>query len=139
MSRPELNQEVVISERTSSFGGPRYNFGYFVTKVTPSGQVTVVKQTPNGLSPTHTRKFNSDGREIRTGTYNMEGVLKLDVAEVRASEARRAALNDAAALLNAVKLERHAEGSWGKEGLVARLEILKTQLAAAEAAINAIA
>ena len=72
-------------------------FGYTVTKVTPTGQVTITG--PHG----GTRSFNKNGREIGGSTYSWVTLVTGDAAikEAKREEARCTANNKVAMLIRA--------------------------------------
>jgi hypothetical protein len=62
--------------------GHTYDFGYAVSKVTPTGRVTVKRDDK------YERKFDSDGRELgRSSPYNRDWI-ETDVEKYKAIEAR---------------------------------------------------
>ena len=130
--RTTVGAEAAIS-RLSSYA-TIYQFGYTVTKVTPSGQV-VVKRASDGLE----RRFDAQGYEMGSSAsrYRRE-CIHFNVAEIRAAEAARLGANAAAQALNAVRLERPVQGTWGKKSLQETAAELRALLSQAEALIEAL-
>ena len=91
MNSIKVGQEAAIYRRGE------HVFGYTVTKVTPTGQVTIAG--PCG----DTRRFNRNGREIGGSTYSWMRLIT-DTADIEAAkqqEARRVANSNVATLIRA--------------------------------------
>lgn len=131
---PTVGQEVAIAH-TGPYSN-RFYFGYFVTKVTPSGQITVSRAEQLDK---FARRFDANGREIGSNVskYNRD-TLHLNVEELRERTAKEVRADKAASALNAVRLEGRAEGSYGKEALEARVAKLEELLAEARSLVEAI-
>ena len=91
MSEIKVGQEAAMRRRGESV------FGYIVTKVTPTGQVTITG--PHG----GTCRFNSNGREIGGSTYSWVRLITGDaeIEEAKKEEARHTANNKVAMLIRA--------------------------------------
>lgn len=92
MSDIKVGQEAAMRSRSE------YVFGYTVTKVTPTGQVTI-EHTGTGSA----RRFNKNGREIGGSTYSWVTLVTGDAAieEAKREEARRVASSKVATLIRA--------------------------------------
>ena len=126
-----VGQEVGIRS-----GGYRaVQFGYTVTKITKTGQVTVSIPTQDG--GVHLRRFDADGKEMGTGLsrwHRAELVTDLDAA--REQERQHKARVDAARAIEAVRAE--CGTGYSKESMQQLITKLEAKLAAAKAAVDAI-
>lgn len=127
--RPVVGQEVVVARMGS--WDMHYDFGYVVTKVTPSGQV-VVKHP----EITAECRFNADHREVGVDRYRA-AELRLDVQELQEREARQKRSIDAVNLIHAVRTTVQGRKPC-KTLLQEEIQELEEKLAAAKAAVEAI-
>lgn len=133
-----VGQELVVLPSTSYEDRP--NFGYVVTRVSPSGKFEVRHPTQTGSAFTYF--FNTDGREL-AGGMNGRAIYdgarcETDVAAWRARAARRKALVNAATAINDVKLTQQVRAQWGKEAMQSQIDMLQSLLDAAKAAVAAL-
>lgn len=126
MEKVVVGQEVVVSGRYNG-----YLFGYFVTKVSPSGQITVAKGADKIV-------FNPDGRE-RTSDKWHKHYLCLNVQELkdktRGERKRMLAVSSVRKVSEAVN---EVGNGWDKESLQAKIQSLQTLLDAAKKAVDEI-
>lgn len=123
----KVGQEVAVIR--PGYYGARHGFGYHVHKVTPSGQVVIMRDSDN-----YVRRFDKDGREI--GKF-ADGRLVIDVDEARAFENKQKRSNDAANAIMAVRVDRSL-GTYSKQGLLEQVEELQKLVDAARAAVESI-
>lgn len=128
-----VGQEVVIGRMGS--WDMHYNFGYRVTKVTPTGQVTVEFTMEN--QRVSTLKFNNRGYEMGTSGYSLRQIYA-DVAGIREQVASKHRASKAAEALNDVALQEKCRSTYSRESMVEMLEQLQAKLDAAKAAVAAI-
>lgn len=149
----KVGQELAFedgSSMRSSWGPARYTFGWIVGRVTPTGKGVAVRSYTNadGSKGALKRGFQHQGYETTDGkdgqpnpngaVRNYGGRFYQDVEGLKAQMARRERSQAAAIALNAVKLERPARETWGKESLLEEVTRLETLLATARAAVEAI-
>lgn len=110
-----------------------FQTGYTVTKVTPSGQVVVTRDSDG-----YQRRFSADGREM--GKSYSKDWLRLDVAAVERELAGRAAARDASDAINALTSEdNRCKPTYSARYMQERIAIMEAQLAAAKAAVARLA
>lgn len=127
----KIGQEAAVAH--CGFWDTHYTFGYVVSKVTPTGLVTI-KRTSDGYE----RKFDKDGREMGTysSKYNRD-VVRFDVEELKAYVAKVHRAQNAAEAIRSVCV-KESRGTYGKESLLAQIAELEEKLSAARAAVNEI-
>lgn len=112
-----------------SWGHIRYQLGYTVTKVTPSGQVTITRDSDG-----YERKFNAKGHEMNK--LSCGDTLRLDVEAVQAEMNRVSRYRAAADALNNVRLGEQVKYTWGADSMRNRIAELEALLAKAKEAVN---
>lgn len=129
----KLGDEVVYC-RSGNYG-PSYTFGYKVTKITPTGQVTI-QLDANGMTATSVKRFTKDGAEIGNADSYYSRWLDADVAGIRQLLADKHATRHAAEMLEKVNAGQVGR-EWCKETLLKKAAALRAALDAADAAIAA--
>lgn len=137
-----LGQEVVVLHHSGSImsDGPRAAFGYKVTKITPTGQITVTHAAATAVDAEGLR-FKPSGSiygwtQIGGSSYSSIG-LDFDVAGRRAEVARRERAIKAINAISAVQADR-TRHSWGIPAMQKEVERLEALVAAARQAVDAI-
>lgn len=138
------------SSMRSSWGTPRYTFGWVVERVTPTGKGVAARSYTNadGTTSVTRRGFQHQGYETTDGkdgqpnpngtVRNYGGRFYQDVEGLRAQMERQARSRAASDALNAVKLERPTRETYSEESLRESLATLEALLATARAAVEAI-
>jgi hypothetical protein len=133
-----VGQEVAVARHGS--WNTNYHFGYFVHKVTPSGQVTV--RQPRDVSSIYPegfyeRRFDKDSYEMGTtcSKYNRDRLMS-NVAELREGEAKKQRAATAAALIT--KLGDECKSTYSKEHMLEAIAKIEATLAAAKLAVEAV-
>ena len=128
-NKPAIGDQVAIC-RYASFGPSTYDFGYTISRITPSGQM-VVKRADG-----YERKFDKHGEEMSGSSYNRP-YLRHNVAEL---ELEVAALNRSKTAVQAILAVKVSESraTWGKGSLAKQITELQVLLDAARAAVEAI-
>jgi hypothetical protein len=112
-----VGQEVAVA----TYGGhaPRFSFGWFVKKVSPTGQITVER---DNLAGKVAKRFRPDGRELGGNSY-YSSRMETNVAEIQARLAAIQAREEATAAFHKISalLEK-------KVGVPGRWMLDKTQL-----------
>jgi hypothetical protein len=116
-------------QHNGSCGHTSYQLGYAVTKVTPTGQVTI-KRDSDGYE----RKFKPNGHEMNKLAYG--DTLRLDVEAVQAEMNRVSRHRAAADAINNVRLEEQVKHTWGADSMRDRIADLEALLAKAKEAVN---
>lgn len=126
-----VGQEIVLC-RMGSFD-VHYVFGYKVTKVTPTGRITIQRDA-EGMVAASVKQFNKHGEELGANAYHNLW-LDTDVAGIRQLMADRASTRKAVVALKLVR----TPDSFGtdKTALLNMVANLETKLAAAKAAVLA--
>lgn len=126
-----IGQEAAVAHCGS--WNTHYTFGYVVSKVTPTGQVTI-KRTSDGYE----RKFDKNGYETGTSAskYRRDTVC-FNVEELKIAEQAKIRAARAAGAIMAVRVEE-SRGTYGKEALLEQIAELEEKLAKARAAVNEI-
>ncbi len=123
-----IGQEVAITS-----GGSRMEtyFGYRVKRVTPTGQVTVVRPSDG-----YERRFDASGFEMGTHSRYGRDQITTHIEAERELQRSRTAAVAAANAINAIGV--HVQHRWGKESLQNTINELEQKLAAAKALVEAI-
>lgn len=132
----QIGQEVVVG-RAGSWKY-HYSFGYKVTRITPKGQIVVVRETLNGDGSPSVRemRFNVNGDEIGSTRYTTHR-LHLNVDEIKDRLAKEDRTQAACKAIYDVKVE--VSNRWlSKETLETYITELEEKLAEAKAAVEAI-
>lgn len=130
MAKPVVGQEVCIAHYGN--WNTTYQFGYTVKKVTPAGRVTVARDSDG-----HERVFKPNGSEMGKHGYDRDR-LEFDVAGIKASEARNAALSNVARAIGDIKGSERANHRWGADGLQQEIDRLKVLVYEAEKLLAAV-
>lgn len=126
-----MNTEFQVGQEVAIVDGRHTQFGYEVSKVTPSGQVLVVRKSDG-----YVRRFNKNRREI--GKFaSFYTRLHADAEALRTVIDRRTRADQAAAAIMAVRVDRSL-GTYGVSGLQEQLAELEQLLETAKAAVQAI-
>lgn len=127
----KIGQEAAVAHCGS--WNTHYTFGYVVSKVTPTGQVTI-KRTADGYE----RKFDKNGYEMGTSSSKYRrDTVHFNVEELKIAEQTKKRAAQAAGAIMAVRVEE-SRGTYSKEALMAQIAELEEKLAAARAAVNEI-
>jgi hypothetical protein len=98
-------------------------FGYTVTKVTPTGQVTLTRQDG------HTRRFDKKGYEMGTSDSRFRrDMIRFDVDELREQESNKKRATDAAQAINDIDKPYNMNHNCSKEVMYAELDALQRQI-----------
>lgn len=132
-----IGTEVALVKSSRSFhGGASYRFGT-VTKVSPTGQITVDYKTDAGAT-CGTMRFTKHGREVGSGDYYGWSLLT-DVAAVRDTLKMNQAVQNANRAVAALVIEHRGDYRHGSETLQAKINALKEAIVKAEAAVAELA
>jgi hypothetical protein len=101
----------------------KVQFGYTVTKVTPTGQVTITNQDGR------TRRFNKKGFEMGTpsSSYNRD-MVRFDIDELQEQESRKDRAIAAAQAINFIDKPNNVTRYYSKEVMYAELDALQRQI-----------
>lgn len=128
-----VGQEVAVKSGYDGFGSLySFNFGYTVKKVTPGGQVIIVKDGGNE------RRFDNEGYEM--GSFSSKyrrDTLVTDVEGARKLLAQRELCQTAAEKIRLVRVQE-SSANYGKEGLTCQIVTLQRLLDEAKAAVDLI-
>lgn len=123
----QVGQEVAIEHSGYGF----CEFGYVVTKISPTGRITVENATQD-----EEVVFSPDGRE-RGRTYYPR-YLRTNVEELRKALHQKACIIKAAEAIRNVKVEYRVPDTVTKERLVEIIEELEAKLATAKKLVDEI-
>jgi hypothetical protein len=97
-------------------------FGYTVTKVTPTGQVTITSQDGR------TRRFDKNSHEMgKSSSYNHD-MVRFDIDELQEQESSKKRAIDAAQAINFIDKPNNVTRYYSKEVMYAELDALQRQI-----------
>jgi hypothetical protein len=98
-------------------------FGYTVTKVTPTGQVTVTRQDG------YTRRFDKKGYEMGTSSSSYDrDIVRFDIGVLQEQESRKKRAIAAAQAINYIDKPNNVNHHYSKEVMYAELDALQRQI-----------
>jgi hypothetical protein len=98
------------------------HFGYTVTKVTPTGQVTITSQDG------HKHRFDKNGYEMGAPSSYSRKMIRFDVGVLREQESRKKRAIDAAQAMNDIDKPNNVTHHYSKEVMYADLDALQRQI-----------
>jgi hypothetical protein len=123
-----IGQEVVVN---SAYGANMPQFGYRVKKITPKGQIVVVRES-DGCEI----RFDKYGFEVGSASRLYKSTLSTDIDHARERVRYRGAAIEAATAINNVRMEERVLHTYNKEMFVQAIAELESKLAAAKAAVK---
>jgi len=124
-----VNAEAAVIHHTG------YAIFVTITRITPSGQVTVAWEGYDGGK--QSKRFDAEGYEIGSGSKYRRDRLRLDVEDVRRERAEEERKHLACATIRLIKVP-DVRPTWSKSSLVEAITLLEVQLAEAKKLVEAI-
>lgn len=126
--KPVIGQEAVVEH--SYMGRITFYLGYKVTKVTPTGRVTITRDS-DGFQ----RNFDAKGREMDKSRYTRNEV-RFDVEVVKGIMNHERSVRETIKAIDEIKGFRTPDVRWSKEDLLKTLDEIQAKVDAAREAVN---
>jgi hypothetical protein len=108
------------------------HFGYTVTKVTPTGQITITSQDG------HKHRFDKNGYEMGAPSSYSRKMIRFDVDALQEQEYHKKRAIDEAQAINDIDKPNNVNHHYSKEVIYAELDALQRQIDEARKVVDLI-